>query len=1020
MPVFMDMHGAAGPGSAGDPGPDVRDNGLVGHRVSCPDFVGRAKELELLELTLAAVQEGRPATVFVGGDAGIGKTRLADELSERARHQGAVVATGMCAPADGGGLPYGPVVGILRSIVRQLGEAAAADVLSPTASGLGPLVPGLVGSGDHLPVEGAPTDGLAKTRLFESVLACAVTLARRSVVLLVFEDLQWADSASAELVDFLARNLVETRVLLVGTYRSDELDRHHPFGRLFGELVRHRQVTQIHLDGLDKDEIATALAGILGHRPDWALVEAVYARSGGNPFFAEELTAARDAPTLSDELQGVIMTRVKALSPETQSLLKVVATAGATVDHRLLAEASRMEADGLDRAVAEAVERHILVVDSASDTYQFRHALLREAIYGSLLPGERRRLHRQVASALEAQPQLLPAGPGHEAVELAGHWWAAGEWVEVLDPSIRAAQSATAVMAFPEALPHLEHALAAWDHVPDASTRMGTSRLDLLEWASEVAYLAADGPRSVALAQAAVDAVDVMADPRHAAVCYTRLGRNLWSIHDSEAAFRAYRQAAALLPADPPSLELARVLAEEARGLMLVSRLHDAEARCHEAIAAALAVGARAEEGHALNTLGCCLAGLGRYDEGIGLLREALAIAAEVANPDDLNRAYSNLSELLSEAGQPEEAVTVVDNALATGYLGDMGPTVALIGAATLIRLGRWDQAEDLLSGLGNLIGICGNNVPLVLAPIAVRRGRFDEAARMLATVGEMTDGLFDVQLRGSYHMLQAELALEQGRPGEASDEIERALSLAAGTDDECHVLEICALGVRALADHLGHARAQGRRVDADKVGLAAAALVHDVERLGAARLARGGVCSPRSAALASLCMAEQSRVDRSDPDLWRTAANGWDAAAEPYPAAYSRWREAEAVLQGRAGRSRASECLQDAWRPSVELGAVPLQTKIERLAQRARIVLEPLNVAVPTPGSSLAADLGLTQREVEVLGQLAAGRTDRQIAETLFISKKTASVHVSNLLRKLDVTNRVEAGDIGQTHGLG
>jgi DNA-binding CsgD family transcriptional regulator len=173
--------------------------------------------------------------------------------------------------------------------------------------------------------------------------------------------------------------------------------------------------------------------------------------------------------------------------------------------------------------------------------------------------------------------------------------------------------------------------------------------------------------------------------------------------------------------------------------------------------------------------------------------------------------------------------------------------------------------------------------------------------------------------------------------------------------------------------------------------------------------------------AFLSLSAAEESRLDGSDPDMWAEAASRWEEASEPFSVAYCRWREAEALLEGRTGRSRADDSLQGAWHVTMRLGTQPLRERIERLAQRARIPLrdEGATDAVATNGSTVGADLGLTPREVEVLGQLAAGKTDREIADALFISKKTASVHVSNLLRKLDVANRVEAGKVGQAHRL-
>ena len=1005
-----------------DPGRARRDTELMGHRLACPGFVGRDGEVALLRAAFDIVVNGRAATVLVGGDAGIGKTRLVDELCRQARERGAVVARGACVPVDGGGLPCAPVVGVLRDLVRQVDDPAAAEALRPLVTGITTAVPGAADPGVVYPAIPPATDDLARTRSFEAILACFTTLAERAPLVLVFEDLQWADSVSADLLTYLTRNLVETSVLLIGTYRSEEIGPGHHLRPWLTELGRHAHVTQLRLEGLGKDETAELIAGILGETPDWALVDAVWARSQGNPFFAEELTAARHSPSLSPELRGVIMTRVEARSAEAQQVLRIVATAPGGVAHRLLATTTDLDPDALDRALSESVDSQILVVDPEQSTYRFRHALLHEAVHDAILPGERVRLHRRMAQVLTEDPSTGPVQPGHLAAELATHWWAAGEWAEALDTSKVAADAALALWAFPEALAHLERALAALDRLPPSPTST-TDRHQLLEHAADAAYLAGDGQRSVELARAAVDEVDAVADPATAARYLSLLGRNAWTVGDSDAAFDAYRRAGDLVPAHPPTAGLARILAEEARGLMLMSRHAEAEVRCREAIAIAQEVGARAEEGHARCTLGCSRASRGHVDEGIDLVREALAIAEDIASPEDLNRAYGNLSSLLLDSGRLQEAAQMVFDGAAVGedLWGVVLDGAAGNSAAALVRLGRFDDATVLLAQLGDhSLGPCAPAPYLLPAPMAIRCGRFDEAGRLLATADTMTVGLADVQQRGSFHLLAAELALEEGRPDDAGEEVERALALVVGTDDETYAPEMCMLGVRALADRFEAARAHGRPFDVDKARLLALALVQDADRLVAAPVERGGSCPPRPLALAATCTAEQSRLHGSDPELWEAAAVRWDTAGEPYGVAYCRWREAEALLDARAGRGHAGPSLQDAWRLSRDLGTAPLTERIERLARRARIPLREPDPADAAAGTTLAADLGLTPREVEVLGQLAAGRTDREIAESLFISKKTASVHVSNLLRKLDVANRVEAGKVGQAHHLG
>jgi DNA-binding CsgD family transcriptional regulator len=1002
----------------------TRHTGGMGHRVSSPDFVGRIEELDLLGEILDRARAGQAATVLVSGDAGIGKSRLVEEFGRRARRDGARVATGFCLPIAGGGLPYGPVVGILRDLAHQLGEAEAREVLGPLASGLTFSAPGGVPSAELYSGLAPVSDELAKTRLFESILVALMRLAEQSPTVLVFEDLQWADSGSADLVSFLTRNLASTPVLLVGTYRGDELGRDHPLRAWLTELSRSPRAAVVPVGGLDRDELTQLIAGILGHAPDWTLVEAVWSRSQGNAFFAEELTAARHSPRLSAELQGVIMSRVEGFSDDAQRVLQLAAAAGPSADHRLLVAAGDLEGDRLDGALAEAIDHQVLVVEPDQAGYRFRHALLREAVEDSLLPGERARLHRRLATAVTDDPSLVPAPGGHRAGELAAHWWAAGDWSAARSESLVAAEAAASAWAFPEALVHLERALEAMTRLgPDESGCSSDDRRARLEQAADVAYLAGANERSVELARAAIDLGDAERDPSGLARCYTLLSRNAWAVGDSESVFDAYRRAKALVPADPPSVELARILAEEARGLMLMSRHHEAMRRCRDAIEVAEAVGARAEEGHARCTLGCSMAELGRRDEGLVLVQEALAIAEEVQSPEDLNRAYANLSSLLMEVGRLEETVDLV---FAQADVDEHLWGVRLNGAAgncteAMVRLGRFDDALELLAQLGDhALGVCSPAPYLLPAPIAIRRGRLDDADELLVVAGERTAGMADVQQRGTFHIHMAELALARGRPDEALEELDLALALAAGTDDETYRPEMFALGVRGLADELDQARTTGRRLDADKSRLLADGMVKAAEELAAAPVARGGKVLVRTEAHVCMARAEQSRLDRSDPRRWAEAADGWLAAGEPYPHAYCRWRQAEALLEGRRGRRDAADCLQRAWQLCVDMGALPLQAKIEQLARRARIPLAQVEVAEPATADLVAADLGLTRREVEVLGQLAAGRTDGEIAEALFISKKTASVHVSNLLRKLEVANRVQAGRIGQEQGLG
>lgn len=997
---------------------EMWDNSRVGEPDSSTTFAGRDADLDLLLDTLVALDADGARTVLLGGEAGIGKTRLIEEFRYRARTEGTTVAVGVCTPAEGGGLPYGPVVGVLRDLSRQLDEPTATAILAPARRGLGLYDPLAIAPTE----EAATPNEMGKTRLFEALLHCFTTLAERSRVVVVFEDLHWADSASVEVIDFLARNLGASPLLLICTYRRDELVRAESLARTLGELGRHRAVSQLELTGLDRDAIGVLMSGILGHAPEWALLDAVHARSEGNPFFAEELTAARDATSLPSALRNVIMLRVRRLTLAATHVAGVVATAGGSIEHNLLASTCELDAETLSRALAEAVDLHVLAVDDRS-IVRFRHALQRDAVDEALLAPERARLHHRLAVALTEKPELGATGPGHAEVELAGHWWEAGQWHEALHSSITAADAMTALLAMPEAYAQYERALLALERLPGSHERRAVDAVELRLQTANAAYLTGHPERSVELVEMALAAIDATSDPRRAAVGFTMLGRNAWAHNRSDAAFDAFRRATELLPTDRPSVELAGVMAEEARSFLLIAHDHEAEVRSRQAIEIARAVGARAEESHALTTLGACVAERGDPDTAIDLLREALEIAEELGRADSLDLAYKILTHVLMNAGRLDEAAQVVydgiarDERLVGVRLNGAGGN----SAEALIRRGRWTDADDLLGRMDDRgITTCVFGPQAIRALLSIRRGDLDQAAVRLDDADQLSAGLNTVQVRGWCHLLRAELALERGNPADAYEEIEHGLTVAAGTDDNTYRPEMFAVGNRALADEYENARARGRPIDTDKFHRLAASFVEQAGSYVAVYEEIGGRCPPRTSAFLATARAEESRLHASDPELWHTAAVAWDEAAEPYFSAYCRWREAEAALTRRGGRGHATEAAHTAWQTCVDIGAATLKQRIERLAQRARITLTPTAPEPPdSPRKTIAEDLGLTAREVEVLAQLARGRTDRQIADDLFISKKTASVHVSNILRKLDAANRIDAAEIGQRAGL-
>src|SRR5690349_34662 len=397
----------------------ARDTPLMSSRVTSTRFVGRAPELDELRAALAEATSGKPALAFIAGESGVGKTRLLAELERAARADGARVIGGDCVELGEGELPYAPLVGALRPLARA-NDPALAQLSAPARHALSRILPGL-----GREEERNDDEATAQARLFDGLLELLELLAGEDGLLLTIEDLHWADRSTRAFLVYLASTLCRENVLVVTTYRPDELHRRHPLRPLLAELERDARARRVELRPLTRAELAQQLEDILGAAANHDLLERLFARSEGNPLFAEELLAAgmdgRGAlpPTLRDAL----MLRIERLSPDAQELLRVIA-AGRRLDHDLLAAAS-----GVDPRVPvrEAVAAQLVVADEEG-FYSFRHALLREVVVDDLLPGERASLHLALAKALEARAAGLPAhGGAHLAAGIAHHYLESGD-----------------------------------------------------------------------------------------------------------------------------------------------------------------------------------------------------------------------------------------------------------------------------------------------------------------------------------------------------------------------------------------------------------------------------------------------------------------------------------------------------------------------------------------------------------------------------------------------------------------
>ena len=704
-------------------------------------------------------------------------------------------------------------------------------------------------------------------------------------------------------------------------------------------------------------------------------------------------------------------------------MLAVAAVAGRRVSHDLLAQVADLSDERLQDGLRAAVGGNLLVVEAGADTdrYAFRHALVQEVVYDELLPGERRKLHRAIAETLAEWPVSQRSTEAGHWAELAHHWALARDDRRAFDASLRSGAAALDSFAFDAALQDHERALDLWESVEDPEALSGIDRVELLRLAGLSAYLAADYRRAVAHRRAAVASADAERDPGRTGMLLEELGRALYVFGDSSASLQAYRDAVAMIPAEPPSAERARAVSGLGQIMMLLARYDESRILCEEAVQIARAVGARAQEGHALSTLGIDLAALGD-PSAIDVIEAAIAIAREVRNADDIGRGYVNLAEALNLAGDTRRAVEVTAEGIRTadeiGVAMSYGHYIRAGGIAFDYLIGDWVAARRELdlsiartpSGSGPEAYRLANSLPFI-----VGSGSFDEADAGIARGLELIKQVIGAQFSGPVHGAAAERELWRHDPQAALDIVDRGLAVLAETTDWQESWRLCRVGAWAAADLAEAARTTRDDAAVTSAVERVAMLQTEFERATRAGRTAGTGRSP-DADRANLAAEATRAGGASDAGAWHMAARLWTEHDRPYFAALARWREAEACLAA-GDRRGAGEALRRAHVEATRLGARPLLESVTALARRARISLEVAD-ADETPTPAEIDRYGLTPRELEVLGLLADGRTNRQIADSLFISESTAGVHVSNILGKLGATNRVEAAAIAYRMG--
>ncbi|MCX4767547.1 AAA family ATPase [Streptomyces sp. NBC_01275] len=978
-------------------------------------FIGRDEELARLFGVLERARDGEARAVLVAGDAGVGKTRVLDEVAARAARSGMTVLTGHCVDLGDVGLPYLPFTEILSVL--------AADERCTAALAAHPVVDRLLGAGtDAVREDGGPPTRSGgegdRLRLFEGMAGLLADLAEVAPLLLVLEDLHWADQSSRDLLRFLlSRGLLQRpaggaahRLAVLASYRADDLHRRHPLRPLLAELVRLPAVDRLELRPLADAEV-TRLVRALEERPlPEATVRRIVERAEGNAFYAEELLAATDpaAGGVPSGLADLLLIRVEQLSETAQQVLRTAAVAGRRVEHDLLRDAVGLPEEELETALREAVGRQLLV-SGADDTYAFRHALAREAVYADLLPGERGRLHGAFARLL--------AGRGRRpetAAERAHHYRESHDPVEALAASLEAADHARRVGAPAEELHHLEAALDLWPAV-DPSSRPpgeGSDRVTLMLRASAAAAHAGEAHRAVSLTRAALAGVGRDTDSELAARVRYTLAGTLMGVDSLSAAFGYSSEALAMIPAEPPSPTWVWAAATHVLAARQVGDSETALRVAHQALAVAERLDLADARADLLISLATVEGDGRRSPAARDRLKEARELARRAGNAPVEMRALFNLAIGSYEAGELEESLPWLaeglDRARRAGLLSSPYPLeMRYLHLLLLYTLGRWDECvrtasvdQAVLPSAGGYtvgpalsVGLARGEPGVVERALALTEGPFDWMATLVAGI-VLTDA---AALRGD-----AEAAVARMRSSV------EALTDDAGTLPDVTV-RLAALALSAVAD----AAAQARRTGDETAARHWSATADDLLKSARTVALHGQSGLPQGPeGRAWLARAEAERAWAAvgpDATAWAKAVAAFDYG-DAYERARCRLRCAEALLAAERREEAAAEA-HAARETAVRLGAAPLLERVDALIRRGRLA--------DSAPSAADRSASLTAREQDVLRLLALGRSNRQIGEELFISGKTASVHVSHILAKVGAASRTEAVAIAHREGL-
>jgi DNA-binding CsgD family transcriptional regulator len=983
---------------------------------------GRAEELRLVAESIAT---GVPL-VLVVGDAGIGKTSLVQQALEEARAGGGVAVLGGCLSLAES-LPLLPFAEALRGLDAPSVVRGMSGVPASLRPALSPLVPAAE-AGPATGVEGKERGGWEQERLFFAVAAFLRPLAATSPVVVAVEDLHWADPMTLDLLTYLVAG-TSTGVTLMASIRSDETPLPDAVAAAVGELRRSVSTVIVELAPLSRAAVVDQVTGLLGRSPPPAFVDELVARGGGNPFFTEQLVshalatqpagAGLKASALPSRLAGFLGTRIRRASEPGRVVLAALGVAARPLSSAQLTSVTGLDAEAVDRAVRELSRAALLVRGERRGLIAPRHALLAAAVIEQTDPVTLAAAHERVAQLLEE------SGDPNLSVEIAGHWAAAGREREELRASLAAAGVAESLAAYATAA-------SLWVRVCDLARahpaeirRQGHTEVGLAVRAIEALTWSGQEDQALDLAESTCRRLAPVEETLEVGRLLRWLGYYR-AIRDRTAADAVWREAVRILSLLPATAELSGALRGLGNSLRLQGRHAEAQALLERAISVARTAGAPNEESIAAFMLADVLLNQG-HEEKASTLMESLADRPGMAHDA---RAQATLaiwrSGTLIEAGRLVEARAVAAAALelATneGYGGAREAAVLRyqVGDAEL-ELGRTSAVYALIESVASASPVPGTSTFLehtLRARADLNRGLTGEAVQRVAQVRNVVEPMTDTEDIRITAEHTVRILLWAGQLERAVDVALSALDRLSGSNNLPDCGELFTLGAAAAADLAAQARARHDEEGERRGEEALRRLEELLDTSGGAPFAE----RPGHARVTGDRLQWRAELFRaagdSDPDLWAATAQEWERQSRRHRAAYAWWRHAQAQVDRGDAPAQVAQALQRAHELAEEM--VPLRRAVRDLAARAHVRLTAKPPPVPTASEPGELPVHLTAREREILAHIVAGRSNAQIAEDLFITDKTVSTHISNLLGKLGVRNRIQAAAWAERVGIG